>query len=349
MRTWLRAVPVRVWFGAGALLLVVFVLLFGDGLFPTRPHPADSPTRQPDREATVVLTRPSESLRYHATTSGLILQATVPTPVETAFQSPLPQVEHPPVPRQAVVTYTVQTGDHLANIAAQFGLQRETLIWSNPELEPDPGVLRIGQVLTILPVDGVYYTVQEGDSLVEIARTLSSTVETIVNFEYNGIDSAAAQLVPGQHLVVPGGKKAFNPMPVQPVVTPVSRPDVQPSDEFVWPVKGVITQGYWDLHRAIDIDGREGQLVYASAAGTVTYASWDLSGYGYLVMIDHGNGYVTYYAHLFGFYVDVGDVVEQGLPIGALGNTGNSTGPHLHFEIRKKGVHLNPLGLLPDT
>lgn len=346
MRACLRDVPVRVWFGAGALLVVVLVL-FTDRLFPSHPRPADSPVLPPDRESSAVPTLSSETLRYHATTSGGILRATVPTPVKTSFQSPLPSVE-PPLPRQDVITYTVQTGDHLASIAAQFGLRRETLIWSNPELEPDPGVLRIGQVLTILPVDGVYYTVLEGDSLAEIAQTLSSTVETIVDFEYNGIDSAAAQLVPGQQLVVPGGIKAFNPMPVQPVVTPVSTPKVQPSDRFLWPVKGVITQGYWDLHRAIDIDGREGQLVRASAAGTVIYASWDLSGYGYLVMIDHGNGYVTYYAHLFGFYVDVGDVVEQGLPIGALGDTGNSTGPHLHFEIRKEGVHLNPLGVLPE-
>jgi len=337
-----------VWFAGGALLVVVIAFLLGNGANPSRSRPEDSLTLQPDPEASGQPTLTPEPLRYHATTSGPILQSARSTPVETTFQSPLPQVETPPMPRQDVVTYTVRTGDHLASIAARFGLQRETLIWSNPELEPDPGVLRIGQVLTILPVDGVYYTVQEGDSLAEIAQTFGSTVETIVDFEYNGIDSAAAQLVPGQHLIVPGGVRAFNPMPVQPVVTPVSTPEVQQVTEFLWPFKGVITQGYWDLHRAIDIDGREGQLVRASAAGTVTYASWDLSGYGYLVMIDHGNGYVTYYAHLFGFYVDVGDVVEQGLPIGALGNTGNSTGPHLHFEIRKDGVHLNPLGLLPE-
>ncbi len=244
------------------------------------------------------------------------------------------------------MTYTVRAGDHLASIAARFGIQRETVIWANEELELDPGLLHIGQVLYILPVDGVYYTVKEGDTLDGIATLFEVTVETIANFEYNDIERDGS-LLAGRKLIIPGGSKPFRPIVVPLQATPLPSDSPRESQGFVWPVRGEITQGFWDLHRAIDIDGKHNDLVLAADAGTVVYAAWDLSGYGYLVIVDHGNGFVTYYAHLYGFYVEVGDLVEQGEPIGALGNTGNSTGPHLHFEIREHGVHRNPLGLLP--
>jgi murein DD-endopeptidase MepM/ murein hydrolase activator NlpD len=127
-------------------------------------------------------------------------------------------------------------------------------------------------------------------------------------------------------------------------------PDGEPglaTGHWVWPVGGYISQGYWTLHRAIDIAGAHGSTVLAADGGTVAYASWHVAGYGNLVVVDHGNGFVTYYAHLYGFYVDVGDQVEQGQPLGALGNTGQSTGPHLHFEIREGGELRNPIDLLP--
>jgi murein DD-endopeptidase MepM/ murein hydrolase activator NlpD len=118
--------------------------------------------------------------------------------------------------------------------------------------------------------------------------------------------------------------------------------------QWVWPGSGYISQEYWDLHRAIDIAGEHGSTIVAADGGTVTYASWNVSGYGNLVIIDHGNGFVSYYAHLYGFYVDVGDRVAQGQPLGAMGNTGLSTGPHLHFEIRDNAVLANPIDLLPQ-
>jgi hypothetical protein len=116
---------------------------------------------------------------------------------------------------------------------------------------------------------------------------------------------------------------------------------------LIWPVRGTISQAYSESHKAIDIMEPDTDVVVASDAGTVVYASWNSVGYGYLVIIDHGNGQVTYYAHLFGFYVDVGESVKRGQPIGVLGSTGRSTGPHLHFEVRDKGVLVDPLPLLP--
>jgi murein DD-endopeptidase MepM/ murein hydrolase activator NlpD len=115
----------------------------------------------------------------------------------------------------------------------------------------------------------------------------------------------------------------------------------------VWPVRGEISQGYSSGHRAIDISTEHGAVVVAADAGTVVYARWESSGYGYLVIVDHGNGFVSYYAHLYGFYIDAGHQVARGEQIGELGTTGRSTGPHLHFEIRHDGVQRNPLDILP--
>jgi len=116
---------------------------------------------------------------------------------------------------------------------------------------------------------------------------------------------------------------------------------------LIWPAQGTISQSYSDSHTAIDIMEPDSDVVVASDAGTVAYASWNTAGYGYLVIVNHGNGLVTYYAHLFGFYVDVGESVKRGQPLGVLGSTGRSTGPHLHFEVRDQGVLVDPLSLLP--
>jgi hypothetical protein len=117
--------------------------------------------------------------------------------------------------------------------------------------------------------------------------------------------------------------------------------------QWVWPVRGEISQGYSSGHRAIDISTGHGAVVLAADAGTVVYARWESSGYGYLVIVDHHNGFVSYYAHLYGFYIDAGQEVARGEQIGELGSTGHSTGPHLHFEIRQNGVQRDPQDLLP--
>jgi murein DD-endopeptidase MepM/ murein hydrolase activator NlpD len=127
----------------------------------------------------------------------------------------------------------------------------------------------------------------------------------------------------------------------------ISKAPLRGEGSLIWPVQGTISQGYSDSHKAIDIMEPDSDVVVASDAGMVAYASWNVSGYGYLVIVNHGNGLVTYYAHLFGFYVDVGESVKRGQPLGVLGSTGRSTGPHLHFEIRDKGVLVDPLSLLP--
>lgn len=346
---WVRADPRRTLFNLCVLALVALVLLVRGVRFWPRS------VRERDETPTAVVSVspvPDAVLpvqRSHATSAGSVIVRASPTfPVETLFQSPLPQAAVTESPRSAVITYTVQPGDHLASIAARFGLQRETLIWSNEGLDQDPGVLHTGQVLNILPVDGVYHIVEDGETLSEIAERFQVKVAIIANCEYNEYRGGNQNVVPGQKLVVPGGVRAFRARVVEPQATLPALEASRGSGSFVWPIVGEISQQYWDLHRAIDIDARHGDVVRAADAGTVVYASWDRSGYGYLVIIDHGNGFVTYYAHLDGFYVDVGDAVAQGEPLGALGDTGNSTGPHLHFEIRENGEHRNPLGFLTE-
>jgi murein DD-endopeptidase MepM/ murein hydrolase activator NlpD len=124
-------------------------------------------------------------------------------------------------------------------------------------------------------------------------------------------------------------------------------PLIQGTGTFVWPVTyRRITQGYWYGHQAIDIGVPEGSPVVASDTGTVTWAGWNIYGYGNLIVINHGNGYETYYAHLSGISVVPGQIVYQGNYIGASGNTGRSSGPHLHFEIRFFNSLLVPTEIL---
>jgi len=119
------------------------------------------------------------------------------------------------------------------------------------------------------------------------------------------------------------------------------------SGRFVWPTAGYVTQGYKRYHLALDIARAIGTPVKAADNGFVVAAGWGNDGYGNNIVIDHGNGYQTQYAHLNRIYVKVGQAVGKGTEIGQMGSTGRSTGPHLHFEVRKNGVRVNPLSFLP--
>ncbi len=119
----------------------------------------------------------------------------------------------------------------------------------------------------------------------------------------------------------------------------------QATGRFLWPTAGTLTQGFWRLHLGIDVSNREGTELVAADAGRVTWSGW--GAYGLYVEIDHGNGFVTLYGHLLQADVGAGQPVQAGQPIGLMGSTGNSTGPHLHFEIRYQGVPQNPLRYLP--
>lgn len=257
-----------------------------------------------------------------------------------------PHTEIPKRPRLGIITYTVQLGDTVQGIAAQFDLQPTTIMWANPAVEDAPDLLRIGQELIILPVDGVYHTVKEGETLDSIAKKYKVTVEAITSCPYNNLQPPDYAIEPGMKLIIPGGEKPWVPKVVTSYTGPVPE-GARGTGLFQWPVLGYITQGYWYGHRAIDIGVPVGTAVYAADGGFVSFAGWTDVGYGYLVVIDHANGFATYYAHLSKIYVTAGQKVERGQVIAASGNTGWSTGPHIHFEIRYMGVPQNPRAYLP--
>ncbi|HIE38320.1 MAG TPA: M23 family metallopeptidase [Anaerolineae bacterium] len=252
----------------------------------------------------------------------------------------------PDRPRLDVITYTVQLGDTVQAIAARFGVDPTTVLWANPAVEDAPDLLRIGQEIIILPIDGVYHTVAEGDTLESIAEKYKVDVEEIASCEYNHLEPPDFAIEPGMKLIVPGGEKPWVPRVVTSYTGPIPE-GARGTGLFQWPVLGYITQGYWYGHRAIDLGVPVGTAVRAADGGFVSFAGWTDIGYGYLVVIDHANGFATYYAHLSNFYVTAGQAVERGQVIAATGNTGWSTGPHLHFEIRYNGVQQTPRAYLP--
>ena len=254
-----------------------------------------------------------------------------------------PHTAIPERPRLKIITYVVQPGDTTESIAEQFGLQPTTVMWSNPEIEKAPDLLNVGQELVILPIDGVYHTVEEGDTLETVAEDYKASVDNIVACSFNDIPRDRV-LSEGDKVIVPDGTKPYQRREVTTYAGPVPQ-NVVGEGSFRWPAAGYISQGYWYGHRAVDIANAEGTAILASDTGYVSFAGWTDIGYGYLVVVDHANGYQTYYAHLSDFYVAEGQVIEAGQVIAAMGNTGNSTGPHLHFEVRYNRNPINPLAL----
>ena len=250
--------------------------------------------------------------------------------------------------RMEVITYTVQRNDNIWAIAQGFGLKAETVLWANPKVEKSPDLLSVGQELVIPPVDGIYYTVQQGDTVDKLAKTYQTSVEKIVTFEFNALQEPYT-LVPGQQIMLPDGRKKVVPSNYYPMTRVGRAPAGAPtgSGRFAWPTQGILTQRYWSGHLGIDVANRTGVPIRAADDGYVVLSGRDTWGYGNQVVIDHGNGYLTRYAHLHRVDVKAGQSVKKNQQIGTMGNTGRSTGPHLHFEIIYNRVRRNPLGFLP--
>lgn len=244
----------------------------------------------------------------------------------------------PPLTSQRVITYTVREGDSLWSIAALFGLDVDTLRWSNEDLVRNPDLLSVGQELTILPVKGAYHTVQTGETVETIALAYGVTSAVIMDYPLNDLQPPY-RLAQGQKLVIPGGRRELH----------WPKPDLSPDSPFAWPVVGQITQGYSEEHPALDLGAPYGSPVYAAQAGTVTHSGWARTGYGYTVILDHGEGVRSLYSHMKGTWVTVGQEVERVQLIGEVGSTGHSTGPHVHFEIRVEGKRVDPSRYLPSA
>jgi murein DD-endopeptidase MepM/ murein hydrolase activator NlpD len=250
--------------------------------------------------------------------------------------------------RLQFITYTVQANDNIWAIAQGFGLNAETVLWANPSVEKSPDLLSVGQKLIIPPVDGIYYTIQAGDTVDKLAKTYQTSVDKIVGFEGNEL-AEPYTLTPGQQIMLVDGRKKVVPSNYYPMTQVGRAPAGAPtgSGRFAWPTQGILTQRYWSGHLGIDIANRTGVPIRAADDGYVVMSGRDTWGYGNQVVIDHGNGYLTRYAHLQQISVKAGQTVKKNQQIGTMGSTGRSTGPHLHFEIIYTGVRRNPLGFLP--
>lgn len=243
--------------------------------------------------------------------------------------------------KYAVTDYQVQDGDTVSSIATKFGISADSVRWQN-NLTGDK--IKVGQTIQILATTGVSHKVQKGDTVYSIAKKYDAESQAIVDFPFNTFaNDETLELAIGQTIIVPDGV-----MPVAAVaprirqVTP-SAGTVVASGQFVWPTQGVITQRFSWYHPGLDIANNGSPTVVAADAGRVEYAGWDGSGYGNMVLIDHGNGYKTRYGHLSQIMVISGQTVNRGSAVGKMGSTGRSTGIHLHFEIYKGGGRLNPL------
>lgn len=242
-----------------------------------------------------------------------------------------------------LLDYTVAAGDNLWNIAGEYGVSVRTLTSVNNLSENS--VLHIGQELKIMTVDGTVHKVAAGDTLAAIAGKYGVTEASIT--AANAVDPQSLQ--PGILLLLPGGKA---PAPSRPAA---ANRGSSGSGILAWPVQGRITSGYgWrthpitgkrDFHSGIDIGAPTGTAIKAAAAGTVTYAGW-MGGYGNMVIIDHGNGLETQYAHNSSLLVSAGQKVQRGQQIAKAGATGVATGPHLHFNVARNGEYVNPLSCL---
>jgi len=249
--------------------------------------------------------------------------------------------------REKIIEYTVNSGDTISTIAQKFGVSEDTIRWQN-KLDKK-GTIKVGQTLEILPVTGISHKVIKGDTVYSIAKKYDASPQAIVDFPYNTFtNDETFALAVGQIVIVPEGVMPEETVPAGRIrqITPDAG-TVVASGAFVWPASGSITQRFSWYHPAIDIANKEAPNILAADAGKVIVAGWpDNFGYGNRVMIDHGNGYVTLYAHMAVIYVKSGQTVTRGAAIGKMGSTGRSTGTHLHFEIIKNGTHLNPLNIL---
>ena len=266
--------------------------------------------------------------------------------------------------KEGEVTYTVTSGDSYYSIAAKYDMSVDDLMKLN--VGYDPKILRVGDVLTIsnaVPyltvvnverqryVQDVAYQVEYTDD----ASMYQGEYKTTSPGVYGKADiTANVTYINGEETEreVVASVTLSQPVTEQQLRGTKERPTWYPTGSFSWPCNGVLTSrfGYRSLlgstyHSGIDIGNSYGTSIYASDGGTVTYSGW-MGGYGYLIIIDHGNGYQTYYGHNSSLVAAKGEKVHKGQLIARMGSTGRSTGNHCHFGVKLNGTFVNPLNYL---
>lgn len=240
--------------------------------------------------------------------------------------------------------YKVKRRENLWTIAKKYGYSVHTIIGCNPQMKTYN--VNEGQKLLIPNVGGTLHPVQPEDTIKTISEKygVEESVLKNTNFALNG------DLRQEFFVFVPGKRPLVN------LLNEKMQQKYALRELFVSPLAGRITSAFGkrrhpvtgkaSRHGGIDIAVKEGSWVGAAASGVVTVASYDVGHYGVAVFIDHQNGYITHYGHLSKILVRVGQRVKQGQLIARSGSTGRSTGPHLHFTVKRNGVNVDPLQFL---
>jgi len=286
--------------------------------------------------------------------AGNVESTALPTLSGVALMKPNPAGSGGLSGNRDIEVYQVQGGDTVARIASVFNVSERTILDENGL--DSASIIKPGQQLRILPTTGVKHIIKDGESLDAISKKYGVDLETVL--EYNEIE-IEDHIFPGEEIIIPNGALPKPPTPQRQqyladlkkedykrVTVPETYTGGSASSGFVWPMPAAyrLSQSFWSKHRAIDVPCRDCQVV-AAADGIVEISGWQ-TGYGNTVLINHGNGMRTRYAHASKLLVSAGESVAQGQQIMVSGSTGRSTGPHLHFEIKKNSSYLNPMKYL---
>jgi len=241
-----------------------------------------------------------------------------------------------------VVTRVVADGDTLSTMANYYKISIDAIAYANG-IESEDNVLQIGQHLLIPPAEGALYTVKEGDTVDSVAKKFEAEPDAIMS--WNRVYFEPEHFAPGQLIFVPNGKvpaikRAETPRQIAVPLTPAALPPR--TGRLSWPVNGVITQYFWWGHTGVDIAAPYGTPIGASDDGVVVATGWVAVG-GLRVCVQHSDGFKTCYYHTSAVYVSVGQQVTRGQTIAAIGLTGVTTGPHVHWEVWLNGVQVNGL------
>lgn len=340
---------------------------------PPATSTAQAVAQESDDVATPTDPPPTAAPRVFPTAAADEIAAALLTPVP---QQPVayaaiprgnaPFTIRPQAARTEVIQYTVQQGDTLESVASKFGLSDfNTIIWSNARNSVNP--LRPGVQINVMPVDGVLFEVTENTTIEAVAERYGVDPYTIIDSEYNNTPSFSlfgstpeTLLTPGMQIVIPGAKgERLNVLAANTSNVSAGSAGGISGTYTLWgctanvsggtlPVNNPLGGGYTWMqgfvpggHEGVDLSPTMGigTPVNAAGAGTVVYAGWSNYGYGNVVVIAHGPAF-TIYGHLDSYSVRCGQTVSAGTTIGGVGNTGNSSGPHLHFEVRD--ANFNP-------
>lgn len=311
--------------------------------------------------------------------SALLVQPVVnladgPSPIEFVRNTYNPFTIIPDRPRNEVIQYEIQAGDTIFSIAERFGLKPESIAWANDR--SIIGGLRPGRQINILPVDGAYWTTPRDQTIADVASQFGVDAYALIDSEFNDLfgDEPTTVLPAGTRIVIPGGTAESISWTArversgdsstnnsgggggggQIIFEPGEAGSCgwtdNPGGSGGWtnPMGGGYTwsRGFTSWHTGVDLAAVPGTPVRAALGGTVIFAGWNSYGYGYLIVLAHGP-YTSIYGHLSEIYVGCKQYVNAGQTIGGVGSTGDSSGPHLHFEIRSNDMPQDPTYTMP--